>query len=229
MASAVAGVASAALARSPGVLVLLRHGQSISNLEKRFTGSGNSPLTSYGREQARAAGRAMQAKGIHFDAVFTSALDRAEETARLALREMGHEKAAIVTDPAFNERFYGDIQGMKRDDLAGLHGDQQVERWRHDYFERPPGGESIAETAGRVLDAFERRVKPLLEAGQNVLISAHCDSLRPLMVALEHVPMTDQCTFLENAVPLVYHLDEHLEIVARDVLTLGSPPADRAL
>jgi 2,3-bisphosphoglycerate-dependent phosphoglycerate mutase len=212
------GAVAAGVARSPGVLVLLRHGQSVSNLEKRFTGSLNAPLTDLGRRQAVAAGKAMGLNGLQFDVVFTSDLDRAQDTGLLALDGMGQHGTVVIADAALNERFYGDIQGEKRDEMAEKFGAEQMAKWRHDYYEKPPGGESIAETADRVMPYYEHNIKPLLAAGYNVLIAAHCDSLRPFLVQLEGISVHDEASYFLNATPLIYHYDHNMNVVSRDII-----------
>jgi 2,3-bisphosphoglycerate-dependent phosphoglycerate mutase len=164
-------------------LILLRHGQSQWNLENRFTGWVDVPLSERGIAEAQAAGTKL--RGRRIDRVYTSVLQRAIETARLALEEAGPRDIPTVRDAALNERMYGDLQGKDKDEARREFGADQVKIWRRSYDVRPPGGESLADTAARVLPYWESTIRPDLVAGRNVLVAAHGNSLRALAMHLE--------------------------------------------
>lgn len=164
-------------------LILLRHGQSQWNLENRFTGWVDVPLSERGIAEARAAGAKL--RGRRIDRLYTSVLQRAIDTARLALEEAGITGIPTVRDAALNERMYGDLQGKDKDEARREFGEAQVKLWRRSYDVRPPGGESLADTAARVLPYWEAAIRPDLVAGRNVLVAAHGNSLRALAMHLE--------------------------------------------
>ena len=164
-------------------LILLRHGQSQWNLENRFTGWVDVPLSERGIAEARAAGGKL--RGRRIDRLYTSVLQRAIETARLALEEAGLTGVPTVRDAALNERMYGDLQGKNKDEARRQFGDDQVKLWRRSYDVRPPNGESLADTAARVLPYWDSTIRPDLVAGRNVLVAAHGNSLRALAMHLE--------------------------------------------
>lgn len=166
-----------------GHLFLLRHGQSQWNLENRFTGWVDVPLSSKGREEAMAAGQ--QLLGYHLDRAFTSKLVRATETLTLVLRVVGQETIPIEEHQALNERMYGDLQGLQKEETAKKYGEQQVHLWRRSYDQRPPGGESLQDTAARVLPYYHERIEPHAKQGKEILIVAHGNSLRALVMYLE--------------------------------------------
>jgi 2,3-bisphosphoglycerate-dependent phosphoglycerate mutase len=187
-------------------LILLRHGQSQWNLENRFTGWIDVPLSAKGEAEARAAGEKL--RGRRIDKVYTSVLKRAIDTATLALEAAGLGTPPIERDQALNERMYGDLQGLDKAESAEKWGAEQVKLWRRSYDVRPPGGESLADTAARVLPYWEARILPDLKAGRNVLVAAHGNSLRALVMHLDHLSR-EQVLELEipTGVPLLYELD----------------------
>jgi 2,3-bisphosphoglycerate-dependent phosphoglycerate mutase len=192
-------------------LVLLRHGQSDWNKKNIFTGWVDVELSAKGREEAEKANEIL--KRFKFDAVFTSKLKRAQETARLAL---GDQKVKYIEDEALNERHYGELQGKNNDEVRALFGPEQVQIWRRSYKDRPPGGESLEDTCNRVLPYFEHKIKPLLEKGKCILIAAHGNSLRALIKYLDH--LTDQEIVgieIPTGVPLIYRFNEHGEVTER--------------
>jgi 2,3-bisphosphoglycerate-dependent phosphoglycerate mutase len=192
-------------------LVLLRHGQSDWNKKNIFTGWVDVELSAKGREEAEKANEIL--KRFKFDAVFTSKLKRAQETARLAL---GDQKVKYIEDEALNERHYGELQGKNKDEVRALFGPEQVQIWRRSYKDRPPGGESLEDTCNRVLPYFEHKIKPLLEKGKCILIAAHGNSLRALIKYLDH--LTDQEIVgieIPTGVPLIYRFNEHGEVTER--------------
>ena len=168
-----------------GTLILVRHGQSEWNLKNLFTGWRNPGLTEKGIEEARAAGRLVKQKGIVPDLYYTSALKRAQHTLDLMLEEMGIENLTITRNTALNERDYGDLSGLNKDDARAKWGEEQVHIWRRSFDVPPPGGESLKDTAARTLPYYEAEILPQLKAGKTVLVAAHGNSLRALVMAIE--------------------------------------------
>jgi 2,3-bisphosphoglycerate-dependent phosphoglycerate mutase len=201
------------------ILVLLRHGQSQWNLENRFTGWVDVPLTEQGRAEAKRAGERLRDAAIKFSFAFTSELTRAQETLSIVLAEIGAIDLPVEKDQALNERHYGDLQGLDKAETAKNYGDEQVHIWRRSYDIAPPGGESLKDTAARTLPYFAARIAPQLQAGHNVLVAAHGNSLRSIVMDLERLTR-DQVLELNIAtgVPLVYELDGSLSIVKKTIL-----------
>ena len=194
-------------------LVLLRHGQSAWNLENRFTGWIDVPLSENGIKEAEAAAE----KLIHFkfDNAFTSALQRSQHTLRIVLEKTNQTDVPVIADQALNERMYGDLQGMNKDEARKKFGEEQVKIWRRSYDIAPPNGESLKDTANRVIPYFEKNILPLLQQGKNVLIVAHGNSLRALVMYLEKMTPEQILNFeFATAVPRVYELDNHLNILS---------------
>lgn len=196
-------------------LVLLRHGQSVWNQENLFTGWVDVGLSLQGQKEAEHAHNLL--KDFVFDAVFVSALRRAQDTARIAV---GKKAIEFEINEALNERHYGDLQGKNKEECRKIYGLEQVEQWRRSYDVRPPGGESLKDTCERVLPFFKAKIWPRLKAGQTVLVSAHGNSLRALVKYLEDLS-DEQIVKVEipTGVPLVYRLDEHGKIIEKKVLT----------
>src|SRR5579863_1896207 len=190
------------------LLVLVRHGQSEWNLKNLFTGWRDVDLTESGISEARAAGRRLKAQGLRFDIAFTSALVRAQRSLDLMLEEMGQTNIAVLRDQALNERDYGDLVGLNKDDARKKWGEEQVRVWRRSYDVAPPGGESLKDTAARVLPYYIQDILPRVLSGDNVLVSAHGNSLRALIMVLERLS-PDQIVAREIAtgVPIVYDFD----------------------
>ena len=168
-----------------GTLILVRHGQSEWNLKNLFTGWRNPNLTELGESEARATGQALKAKGIVPELYYTSGLRRAQHTLDLMLEEMGIFNVTIIRNTALNERDYGDLAGLNKDDARAKWGEEQVLIWRRSYDVPPPGGESLKDTAARTLPYYESEILPQLKAGKTVLIAAHGNSLRALVMAIE--------------------------------------------
>ena len=187
-------------------LVLIRHGESQWNLENRFTGWVDVPLSTKGIEEAKAAGQKL--KGYTFDRAFSSVLARANDTLRIILEVLGQTHIPIEKDKALNERMYGELQGLNKAETAKKFGDEQVKIWRRSYDVRPPGGESLKDTAERVLPYYETRIKPCLLNGETILIAAHGNSLRALVMQLDQLT-TEQVLELNipTGAPLAYELD----------------------
>src|SRR5204862_1466669 len=168
------------------LLVLVRHGQSEWNLKNLFPGWRDVDLTEQGIAEARAAGRKLKSQGLAFDVAYTSALKRAQRTLDLMLEELG-QKLPIVRDQALNERDYGDLVGLNKDDARRKWGEEQVHVWRRSYDVPPPGGESLKDTVARALPYFVQEILPRVLRGERVLISAHGNSLRALIMVLERL------------------------------------------
>lgn len=199
------------------LLVLVRHGQSTWNLENRFTGEEDVPLTPKGREEARAAGQKL--KTYSFSHGFTSALRRAIDTMTIILETAGYPDLPLTKSRALNERNYGSLQGLNKAEVAKKYGEEQVAIWRRSFSVRPPGGESLADTAGRVVPYYQTAIEPLLKNGQNILIVAHGNSLRALLMYLEHISEEDISQVdLPTGVPRRYQLNDSLEIEKCDYL-----------
>ena len=168
-----------------GTLILVRHGQSEWNLKNLFTGWKNPGLTEQGIEEAQQTGRKIKAAGLMPDMFYTSALGRAQHSLDLILAELGIDNVTIVRNQALNERDYGDLAGLNKDDAREKWGEEQVHQWRRSYDVPPPGGESLKDTAARTLPYYEAEIVPHLKAGHTVLVSAHGNSLRALVMAIE--------------------------------------------
>ncbi|MNG61609.1 2,3-bisphosphoglycerate-dependent phosphoglycerate mutase [compost metagenome] len=166
-------------------LFLVRHGQSQWNLENRFTGWQNIDITVLGQQEARQAGKALMNEPI--DLAFTSTLIRAQHTLEIILNEIEKPNIPIIVDAALNERSYGNLEGLNKDETAEKYGVEQVHIWRRSFDVAPPGGESLKDTYDRVIPYFENFIQPELDAGKNVLIVAHGNSLRALIMYLEHL------------------------------------------
>ena len=202
------------------MMVLVRHGQSEWNLKNLFTGWKDVDLTEQGVTEARAAGRKLKAQGLKFDVAYTSALKRANRTLDLILEEMG-ETVPIVRDQALNERDYGDLVGMNKDDARAKWGEEQVLIWRRSYDVPPPGGESLKDTVARALPYFVQEILPRVLRGERTLISAHGNSLRALIMVLERLtPEKILKRELATGVPIIYRLNadstvaSHLDLAA---------------
>ncbi len=189
------------------LLVLVRHGQSEWNLKNLFTGWKDVGLSEKGVTEARAAGRLLKDKGLHFDMAFTSALVRAQNTLALILDELGQTGLPETRDQALNERDYGDLTGLNKDDARKKWGEEQVLIWRRSFNVAPPGGESLRDTLARALPYYMKHIQPEVLSGKHVLVSAHGNSLRALIMAIEGLS-PDQILKreLETGVPVVYRL-----------------------
>lgn len=190
-------------------LILVRHGQSEWNLKNLFTGWKNPGLTEKGIEEARAAGQAVKDLNIDIDLCFTSALVRAQHTLDLMLEEMGIVNMTIIRNQALNERDYGDLAGLNKDDARKKWGEEQVHTWRRSFDVPPPGGESLKNTAERVLPYYHAEIAPKVMAGQNILVTAHGNSLRALVMELEKLS-PEEIVKLEIGTgdPIIYQLNE---------------------
>jgi 2,3-bisphosphoglycerate-dependent phosphoglycerate mutase len=188
------------------ILVLVRHGESQWNLENRFTGWVDIPLSEHGQEEAHQAGEKLVGK--HFDKGFTSVLQRAITTMDVILDVIGQKELPIERNQALNERHYGDLQGLNKAETAQKFGDAQVKLWRRSYSVRPPNGESLEDTAARVLPYYQTHILPELLAGRNVLIAAHGNSLRALVMKLDNLTQDAVVELnIPTGVPLEYEMD----------------------
>lgn len=198
------------------LLVLCRHGESEWNKLNLFTGWKDPALTEKGVAEARAAGRRLRDMGLSFDVAYTSALSRAQRTLDLILTELGQTDLAIHRDQALNERDYGDLAGLNKDDARQRWGEEQVHIWRRSYDVPPPGGESLKDTAARVLPYFEARIMPDVMAGHRVLVAAHGNSLRALIMKLEGLTGEEIIKReLATGVPIIYRFAEDGSILEK--------------
>jgi 2,3-bisphosphoglycerate-dependent phosphoglycerate mutase len=201
------------------LLVLLRHGQSEWNLKNLFTGWRDPGLTPAGVEEAKEAGRRLKARGITFEVTFTSALSRAQDTLALTLAEMGQKGLPESRDQALNERDYGDLSGLNKDDARKKWGEKQVQVWRRSYDVQPPGGESLKDTVARALPYYCQNILPEVLRGKRVLVAAHGNSLRALVMVLDRLtPETIPAMELATGVPLVYRLNADSTVASKEIL-----------
>ena len=201
------------------LLVLCRHGQSEWNLKNLFTGWKDPALTALGIAEAKAAGDKLKAKGIHFDVAFTSDLSRAQHTCRLILEGLGQPGLETIRNQALNERDYGELSGLNKDEARVKFGEEQVHIWRRSYDIPPPGGESLKDTAARVLPYYVHRILPQVLAGKKTLVAAHGNSLRALIMAMEGLSGADiVARELATGVPIVYRLNADSTIASREEL-----------
>jgi 2,3-bisphosphoglycerate-dependent phosphoglycerate mutase len=190
------------------LLVLVRHGQSDWNLKNLFTGWRDVDLSERGVAEAHAAGRKLKAQGLHFDIAFTSVLVRAQHTLGIMLAELGQKNLPVLRDQALNERDYGDLVGLNKDDARKRWGEEQVHLWRRSYEIAPPGGESLRDTAARVLPYYVQEILPRVMRGERTLVSAHGNSLRALVMVLDrHTPESITKLNLDTGVPMIYQLN----------------------
>ncbi len=200
-------------------LVLVRHGQSQWNLENRFTGWVDVPLTEQGRAEAHKAGQLLKTAGLRFDLAYTSVLERANQTLAEILTVLGQTEIPITRDQALNERHYGELQGLNKDETKKKFGEEQVKLWRRSYDVAPPGGESLKDTAARTLPYFDSKIMPDLKSGKNVIVAAHGNSLRSIVMQLDKLTK-DQVVALELAtgVPLRYEINADGTVKSKEVL-----------
>ncbi len=201
------------------ILVLVRHGESQWNLENRFTGWVDVPLTEKGIAEAKNAGERLKKENIHFDAAFTSSLKRAQDTLKLILECLGQSSIPVEKDQALNERHYGDLQGLNKAETAKKFGEDQVKIWRRSYDVAPPNGESLKDTAARTLPYFESKILPELKKGKNILVAAHGNSLRSIVMNLDKLTREQVLELnLGTGVPIIYQLDADLNILSKKQL-----------
>ena len=203
----------------PRTLVLVRHGQSEWNLKNLFTGWRDVGLTEQGTAEALAAGEKLKSRGLKFDIAYTSALQRAQKTCQLILDVVGQGELKTIRDQALNERDYGDLSGLNKDDARKKWGEEQVHIWRRSYDIAPPGGESLKDTGARVWPYYLHEVQPHVLRGETLLVAAHGNSLRALIMALDG-KSGEEIVKLElgTGVPIVYKLNADSTVASKDVL-----------
>jgi len=201
---------------SDRLLVLVRHGQSDWNLKNLFTGWKDPDLTEQGIKEAKDAGRKLKAQGFKFDIAFTSVLKRAQHTLDLMLAEIGQTGLPTKKSLALNERDYGDLSGLNKDDARKRWGEEQVHIWRRSYDVPPPGGESLKDTLARALPYYVQEILPCVLRGERVLVSAHGNSLRALIMVLEKLtPENILKRELGTGVPIIYRLNEDATVASK--------------
>ena len=200
-------------------LVFVRHGQSEWNEKNLFTGWRDPDLTAKGIEEARAAGRALKAAQAKFDIGYTSNLQRAQKTCALLLEELQRSDLPVTRHEALNERDYGDLSGLNKDDAREKWGEEQVHIWRRSFDIPPPGGESLKDTAERVLPYFDAEIMPQIKAGQNILIAAHGNSLRALVMQLDGLTREEIIDVnIGTGEPYCYQLDANGAVISKEIL-----------
>ncbi|KSV82329.1 2,3-bisphosphoglycerate-dependent phosphoglycerate mutase [Ensifer sp. ENS08] len=202
-----------------GTLVLVRHGQSDWNLKNLFTGWRDPDLTELGVEEAKAGGKALADYGIKFDIAFTSDLIRAQRTCQFVLDAVDQSSLETIRDQALNERDYGDLSGLNKDDAREKWGEEQVHIWRRSYDIPPPGGESLRDTGARVWPYYLTEILPRVLSGQKVLVAAHGNSLRSLVMVLDRLSKEQILKLnLATGVPMVYKLNANSTVASKEVL-----------
>lgn len=202
-----------------GMLVLVRHGQSQWNAENKFTGWVDVDLAAKGIEEAHSAAQKIKSLGLKFDQVHTSRLKRAQKTLDIILKEVSQNPPRWI-DSALNERHYGDLQGLNKDELRKKYGDEQVHIWRRSFDVPPPNGECLADTAKRTLPYFKEYILPDLKAGKNILVSAHGNSLRSIVMFLEKLSNEEILQLnIDTGVPYVYEIDAAGAIRSKRILS----------
>ena len=200
------------------LLVLVRHGQSEWNEKNLFTGWRDVGLTELGIEEARAAGHRLKARGLRFDLAYTSALKRAQDTLTIILEELGQPDLQTKADQALNERDYGDLVGLNKDDARKRWGEEQVHVWRRSYDTAPPGGESLKDTLARALPYYVHNILPDVLSGNRVLVSAHGNSLRALIMAIEGMSPEEIVKLeLPTGLPIAYRLRADSRIESKEI------------
>ncbi|MSR87068.1 2,3-bisphosphoglycerate-dependent phosphoglycerate mutase [Candidatus Peribacteria bacterium] len=198
-----------------GTLILIRHGQSQWNLENRFTGWSDVPLTDRGRADAKTAAGSL--KEFHFDVAYTSHLQRATETLEIILSTLGQSQVPLIKDSALNERYYGDLQGLNKAETATKYGQEQVTLWRRSYTTRPPNGESIEDVGYRVLPYVRWTILPQVYEGKTIIISASGNSMRPILKMFDNVDDETAATMeVGLCTPYIYTFDKE-KLVQREV------------
>ena len=194
-------------------LILIRHGQSEWNELNLFTGWKNPGLTKKGEKEATDAGKLLREKGIIFDIAFTSALKRAQDTLTIILKEIDQTSLKIIKDQSLNERDYGDLSGLNKDEARKKWGEDKIHQWRRSYDIPPPGGESLKNTADRVLPYYESNIVPKINEGLNILITAHGNSLRSLVMHIDNISPEDIVKLeIGTGVPLIYETESSKNI-----------------
>lgn len=200
-------------------LVLVRHGESQWNLENRFTGWVDVPLSEKGMREAKSAGERIKKENVRFDKAYTSVLKRAQDTLRLLLEVLGQTGIPIEQDQALNERHYGDLQGLNKAETEKKFGEEQVKLWRRSFDVAPPGGESLKDTAARTLPYFKSKILKDIREGRNILVSAHGNSLRSIVMDLDKLTKEEVLELnIATGVPIIYQFDKDLRILSKKEL-----------
>lgn len=201
----------------PGTLILIRHGKSEFNLKKIFTGWMDAPLAEQGKKEAHHA--AENLKGFVFDMAFTSALSRAQDTLQIILEDLGQTDIPVTKDEALNERHYGDLQGKNKDATKEEFGEEQVHIWRRSFDIPPPNGESLKDTCERTIPYLTEKILPEIQAGKNVVVAAHGNSLRSIVKHLEGLNQ-DEIVSIEipTGVPHIYEFDDEMKLANKTIL-----------
>ncbi|MET3560750.1 2,3-bisphosphoglycerate-dependent phosphoglycerate mutase [Bartonella japonica] len=201
-------------------LVLIRHGQSEWNLQNLFTGWKDPDLTEEGHAEAIAAGKKLKEIGLKFDIAYTSTLQRAQKTAQHILEQMGQSDLQLVKNPALNERDYGDLSGMNKDEVRQQWGQEQVQIWRRSYAVSPPNGESLRDTCARVCPYYLYHIQPHILRSQTVLVAAHGNSLRALIMALEGLNGEEIISQeIATGIPMIYTFNSDSTILSKTIIT----------
>lgn len=213
-------------ALSDNVLVLVRHGESEWNKLNLFTGWRNPDLTEKGLIEARVAGRVIRDHTIKFDIAFTSALKRAQRTLQIIMDEINQSDVPVIKNAALNERDYGELSGLNKDEARDKWGEEQVLQWRRSYDIPPPGGESLKDTLARVKPYYEREIWPQIVQGKNVIVAAHGNSLRALIMVLENLSGDEILEReLATGAPIVFRLGADGQAIDRKDLVPSRSPA----
>ena len=203
-------------------LCLLRHGESLWNKENRFTGWVDVPLTDFGREQAEKAGKSIKKEGVQFQVVYTSVLNRAIETLEIVMKTI-QQNIHIIKDSALNERMYGDLQGLNKEDTAKKYGAEQVHIWRRSYDIKPPNGESLEDTQKRTIPFFMNCIMTDIKEGKNVLVVAHGNSLRSIVMYLDKLSKEQVLSLeLPTGLPILYSIDSNGRVTSRKELSIDN-------
>ena len=201
------------------LLVLVRHGQSEWNKLNLFTGWRDPGLTELGLEEAELAGDRLRARNVQFDVAFTSVLSRAQKTCDIILGRIGQPDLPTLRDQALNERDYGDLAGLNKDDARAKWGDEQVHLWRRSYDIQPPGGESLRDTVARVLPYYIREIQPRVMRGERVLVAAHGNSLRALIMVLDGLnAQTIPELELATGIPIIYRFNADTTVASKEIV-----------
>ncbi|WP_375642516.1 MULTISPECIES: 2,3-bisphosphoglycerate-dependent phosphoglycerate mutase [unclassified Bartonella] len=202
------------------ILTLIRHGQSEWNLKNLFTGWKDPDLTEKGHAEAIAAGKKLKEYGLKFDIAYTSALQRAQKTAQHILEQMRQSDLEVIKNPALNERNYGDLSGLNKDEVRQQWGQEQVQMWRRSYTIAPPNGESLRDTGARIWPYYLYHIQPHILRSQTVLIAAHGNSLRALIMALEGLSGEEIISQeIATGIPIIYTFNPDSTILSKTVLT----------
>ncbi len=203
-------------------LCLLRHGESLWNKENRFTGWVDVPLTDLGREQAEKAGELIKKEGLQFQVAYTSVLNRAIETLEIVMKTI-QQDIPVIKDSALNERMYGDLQGLNKEDTAKKYGSQQVHIWRRSYDIKPPNGESLEDTQKRTIPFFMNCIMTDIKEGKNVLVVAHGNSLRSIVMYLDKLSKEQVLSLeLPTGLPIIYSIDPNGGVTSKKELSISN-------